>query len=61
VLGTVAANRLLTAMLHEVRPMDGLTLAAVTGFLLAISAIASAIPAWSSTRIDAAIALRAEG
>lgn len=60
-LGALAANRLLIAMLYEVSPMDGLTLAAVTGFLLAIAGIASAIPAWSSTRIDAAIALRAEG
>jgi ABC-type antimicrobial peptide transport system permease subunit len=37
------------------------TLAGVAGLLLGIATIASFIPARSSTRIDPAIALRAEG
>ena len=59
-LGAVAANRLLVAMLYRVSPTDGLTLAAVAVLLLAISAIATLLPARSSTRIDPVIALRAD-
>jgi putative ABC transport system permease protein len=60
-LGALLANRLLAAMLYEVSPTDGATLAAVTGLLLCVAALASLIPARASTRIDAVIALRAEG
>jgi putative ABC transport system permease protein len=60
-LGALLANRLLAAMLYEVSPTDGVTLALVTGMLVGIAALASLIPARSSTRIDPVIALRAEG
>jgi predicted permease len=60
-LGALLANRLLAALLYEVSPTDGVTLAAVTGLLLGIAALASFIPARSSTRIDAVVALRADG
>ena len=55
------ANRLLVVMLYGVTPTDPATLTAVTGFLIGVAALASLIPARSSTRIDAVIALRAEG
>ena len=64
VLGLVGAalgNRLLVAMLYEVSPTDGLTLAVVALLLLGIAAIATIIPARSTTRIDPVIALRADG
>jgi predicted permease len=61
VAGALLANRLLAVMLYEVSPTDGPTLALVTGLLLAVAALASLIPARSSTRIDPVIALRAEG
>ena len=48
-------------MLYGVSPTDGLTLAAVALLLLAISALATLLPARSSTRIDPVIALRADG
>jgi predicted lysophospholipase L1 biosynthesis ABC-type transport system permease subunit len=60
-VGAVLANRLLAAMLYEVSPTDGLTLAVVAGLLLGVAAFASAIPARSITHIDPVIALRAEG
>jgi predicted permease len=60
-LAALLANRLLASMLYEVSPTDGATLAAVTIALLVVAALASLIPARSSTRIDAVIALRAEG
>jgi predicted permease len=58
--GALGANRLLTAMLYDVSPTDGVTLVAVTGLLLGIATVATGIPARSSTRIDPAIALRVE-
>jgi predicted permease len=60
-LGALSVNRLLSGMLYEVSPTDAVTLAAVAGLLLGVATIASLIPARSSTRIDPAIALRAEG
>ncbi len=54
------ANRLLAAMLYETSPTDATTLAAVCGLLAVIAAVASLIPARSSTRIDPTEALRAE-
>jgi putative ABC transport system permease protein len=60
-VGALLANRLLAALLYEVSPTDGATLAVVTVFLVGVAALATIIPAVSSTRIDAAIALRAEG
>ena len=60
-LGALLANRFLAAMLYEVTPTDLATLTAVTGFLIGVAALASLIPAQSTTRIDAVVALRAEG
>ena len=37
-----------------------LTLAVVSGLLIAIALIATAIPAWRASRIDPVIALRAD-
>jgi ABC-type antimicrobial peptide transport system permease subunit len=60
-VGALLANRLLVVMLYEVSPTDGLTLALVTGSLLGVAALASVIPARSSTRIDPMNAVRADG
>lgn len=59
-LGAMLANRLLVALLYGVSATDGLTLAAAAGLLLSVAAVASAIPARSSTRIDPMLALRAD-
>jgi putative ABC transport system permease protein len=59
-LGALAANRLLSAMLFEVRPTDVPTLAVVAVILLGVAALASFIPARSSTRIDPVTALRTD-
>src|SRR5207245_10479202 len=60
-VGVLLANRLLSALLYEVAPTDLVTLAAVTGFLVGVAALARLVPAPSSTRLAAVIALRAEG
>jgi putative ABC transport system permease protein len=59
-LGALAANRLLAAMLFEVSPTDLPTLGLAVMLLLAVAALASIIPARSSTRIEPVVALQAE-
>jgi putative ABC transport system permease protein len=59
-LGALAANRLLAALLFDIRPTDPPTLAIVAAVLLGVAVLASLIPARTSTRIEPAIALRAE-
>lgn len=60
-VGMMLANRLLVAVLYQVSPTDGVTLAVVAVLLLAVAAVASFIPARLSARIDPIIVLRAEG
>jgi putative ABC transport system permease protein len=59
-LGAFVANRALGALLFDVAPTDALTLGAVAVGLLTVAAIASALPARASTRIEPSAALRAE-
>jgi ABC-type antimicrobial peptide transport system permease subunit len=60
VLGALVANRLLGALLFEVSPTDAATLGAVAVVVLAVAALASVIPARSSSRVEPAVALRSE-
>jgi predicted permease len=59
--GALLANRLLMALLYQVTPTDPVTLAVVAILLFTVAALASLIPARSSTRIDPVQSLRAEG
>jgi predicted lysophospholipase L1 biosynthesis ABC-type transport system permease subunit len=59
-IGALLANRLLHGLLYEVSPTDLATLTAVTVFLIVVAALATLIPARTSTRIDPGVALRAE-
>jgi len=60
ILGALLANHLLAALLYQVSPTDGATLAVTAGLLLGVAGLASAIPARLSTRVDPVSALRAE-
>jgi len=60
-LGALLTNRLMAAMLYDVTPTDLATLTAVTAFLIGVATLACLIPARSTTRIDAVLALREEG
>jgi predicted lysophospholipase L1 biosynthesis ABC-type transport system permease subunit len=59
-VAAVAGNRLLVSLLYEVSSTDVFTYAVSLGVLFAVSASAIAVPARSSTRVDPALALRAE-
>lgn len=58
--GALLVNRMLRAMLYEVSPSDGVTLLLVGAAILVVAAVATGIPARAGTRIDPAVALRAE-
>jgi putative ABC transport system permease protein len=58
VAGALAATRLLEALLFGVKPWDPATFALVTIFLLTVAVVASALPAFRATRVNAIVALR---
>ena len=60
-LGAAAlTTRLMSSLLHDVKPLDPLTFASVAAILLVVSAGACLIPAARATRMDPARALKAE-
>ena len=59
-LGAMATNHPLVAMLFDVSPSVGLTLSAVALALLGVAALASLVPTRLSARVEPAAALRAE-
>jgi putative ABC transport system permease protein len=58
--GSLALSRVLQSLLFEVTPSDPLTLASVCFVVLAVSALAAALPARRAMRIDPMAALRYE-
>jgi putative ABC transport system permease protein len=59
-IAAFAASRALKGALYGVAPVDAVTFAAVPVILLAVCAVACALPARRATRVDPAVALRAE-
>jgi predicted permease len=59
-LAAFALTRLMTALLVDVSPLDPVTFAGVTVFLLVVAGMAAALPALRATRLDPLVALRAE-
>jgi len=60
IAGGLAATRLLQTMLYQVSPTDPVVLTAVVVLFFVITVAACVLPALRATRIDPAIALRAE-
>src|SRR5205085_3420261 len=58
--GAIAATRLLTSMLFEVKPGDPMTYAGVAVLLCAVALMASYLPARRAAKVDPLIALRVE-
>jgi ABC-type antimicrobial peptide transport system permease subunit len=58
--GAVAATRLLTSFLFEVKPGDPLTYAGVAILLAVVAMAATYLPARRATRVDPLTALRQE-
>ncbi|HYB96973.1 MAG TPA: ADOP family duplicated permease [Vicinamibacterales bacterium] len=58
--GGVTVGFGMQSMLFGTSPIDPVTLASVSGLLMAVSLLATAIPAWRASRIDPVIALRSE-
>jgi putative ABC transport system permease protein len=54
------ATRFMTALLHQVSPVDPLTFVSVALVLSAVATLASLVPAWRATRVDPVVALKAE-
>ena len=57
-VGSVLTTRLLASLLYGIEPGDALTLAAVSGLLLATSLAASYVPARRASRLAPTVALR---
>jgi predicted permease len=53
-------TRVMQSLLYQVRPTDPVTFAVVSGALIVVALIASALPAFRATRVSPLIALRTE-
>ena len=60
VAASIGLARYIESLLYGVHPSDPLVLIAVSCVLLAVAAIACAVPAWRASRLDPMQALRAE-
>ncbi|HYO82056.1 MAG TPA: ADOP family duplicated permease, partial [Bryobacteraceae bacterium] len=58
--GALAANRLIASLLFGVRPTDVVTISFVIATTVAVSVLASWLPAWRASRLDPNVVLRSE-
>ena len=60
VVAAIGASGVMTKLLYEVSPTDPVALLAACGVLLVVVLIAAYVPARRATKIDPALALRAD-
>jgi predicted permease len=58
VAGSLGAGRFVSTLLYGLAPTDKLTIAAATGLMIAVSALAGFLPARRAARVDPMVALR---
>jgi predicted permease len=58
VAGSIGAGRFVSTLLYGLAPTDQLTIAAATGLMVAVSALAGFLPARRASRVDPMVALR---
>ena len=59
-LAGLALTRLMASLLYGVGTFDLWTIASVSALMMAVTILASAVPAWRATAVDPSLALRAE-
>jgi putative ABC transport system permease protein len=60
VLASLMLARVMSGLLYEIRPTDGLTFGAAAVLLASLALVAGMVPAWRATRVDPLVALREE-
>jgi predicted permease len=58
--GAMSLARFIEALLFDTKPLDAMTLSAVSALFLSVALVACTVPAWRASRIDPATALRSE-
>jgi predicted permease len=58
VAGSLGAGRFVSTLLYGLAPTDKMTIAAATGLMIAVSALAGFLPARRASRVDPMVALR---
>jgi putative ABC transport system permease protein len=58
--GALLAAGVLSSLLHQTNPRDPVAFAGVTVCVAVLALLAAAVPAWRASRVDPAVALRAE-
>jgi ABC-type antimicrobial peptide transport system permease subunit len=59
-LGASVVTRLLSTLLYKVSVVDPFVFASIAVLLLAVAMLASYLPAYRATKVDAVLALRSE-
>jgi predicted permease len=60
ILASLVLARVMSGLLYEIRPTDGLTFAVAAVLLASLALAAGMVPAWRATRVDPLVALREE-
>jgi ABC-type antimicrobial peptide transport system permease subunit len=60
VAGSLGAGRFVSTLLFGLAPTDMVTIAAATGLMIAVSALAGFLPARRASRVDPMVALRSD-